>query len=543
MNWLHRWLKGSSAGGPKRRRGLFVEELEDRRTPTATATALEAKFQTANQHYEDYSTSSDAGILAWDESYVMSSYLAMYDATAQTSYLDTFVQQANRVLSNATDPDGDGYLGWQTYRYSVNLVTNGGFETPDPQDPSLPAGWYRYQSTPATASLDWTQTQAGNFGLTVRSDPLHGWQALETRTFNPLVRSNLNYEPNTNYLLSFAGKTNGSKAGGMIQVIDYTTMKTLAFVAFHNTAWDAQSITFRTPAASGHDIRIRLSTQYYNVAGGSASFDSIQVRQYAEYAAHAGMITAPMAEFAALVRSQPALQTKYGATADRYVKFMLANVVPRWEPDFRYIGTTGGTYVFPDDGSSDIPRQSLPTNQNLAMARAMLWLAEATKNSSLLDQAKRLGTTFKSQLKVAADGSFTWNYASHLLSGDPLVRSQAEDSEHANLDVGFAIDAFKAGILFTASDINRFATTLDKVMWNGSSASLVLSGRVDGTGGASDEINLADWSELVGLDISTEITKLATAVLGSRQWNLARPYDLLTLARIADGLARPSRFN
>ena len=94
-------------------------------------------------------------------------------------------------------------------------------------------------------------------------------------------------------------------------------------------------------------------------------------------------------------------------------------------------------------------------------------------------------------------------YSSHLLSGDPLVRSLAEDSEHANLDVGFAIDAFKVGILFSASDMKHFAATLDRVMWNRSSSSPELSGASMARWN-TDTINLADWTGLVGLGITTE---------------------------------------
>ena len=35
---------------------------------------------------------------------------------------DAFVTQADRVLASADDDNHDGYLGWGTFRYSVNLV-------------------------------------------------------------------------------------------------------------------------------------------------------------------------------------------------------------------------------------------------------------------------------------------------------------------------------------------------------------------------------------------------------------------------------------
>jgi hypothetical protein len=486
---------------------------------------------------EGFADSSDSSVLAWSQSYVLSSHLAMHEATHKTNYLDKFVDQADEMLANASDLDRDGFLGWGTYRYSVNLVENGGFEYARFTDGSLPDGWTRRQSSPETAFREFGQSKSGDFNVTIRTAPLAGWQILEARTWNALVADNRAYEPDTLYKLSFYGKTNGL-AGGRAEVYDYTAGRRLAIVSFNSTAWKVYSTTFRMPRAGGHDIRVRLMNDDYRVPGGSASFDFVRVRQYSEYVVHSGMIATPLAQFAAVVRSDPALQPAYGAAADRYEAFVRMHILPRWEPFYRRIGASGGTYVFPDDGSSSVPRHSLPHNQYLALGRALLWMAEANADVSYAARAARLATTFKRHLHVMPGGGYTWRYLERLLPGDYHYNYVAEDISHANIDVGFAVLAQKAGIVFTAGDLKRFATTLTTRVWNGSWSAPGLRKRVDGSGGPAGNANLSEWADLY--DGENRTWQVVSKVLAyRRRWAKSGAYSLLTMANLADDLSRP----
>ena len=276
-------------------RRLSFERLEDRRLLTSEQATWTQEFLTLNSQLNGgrgYSQSADSGILAWGESYVLSGYLAMYKATGSTSYLDTFVSQASRVLASATDVMHNGYLGWATFNYSVNIVPNGNFTAVSSSDPHLPAGWTQFQSTDATAFLDPTQTDGSSNVVTIMTNPASGLQVLETTTDNPLVSKNQAYEPNTLYQLSFDATTNGI-AGGQVVVYDATANTTLLQQSFSPTEWQSYDFTFTTPKASNHKLVVELSNYQWQGLWGIVSFGNVQIQQQAEYLVQDAMITAP----------------------------------------------------------------------------------------------------------------------------------------------------------------------------------------------------------------------------------------------------------
>lgn len=540
IRWFNRRPTSSSSAQRPATARLRVEPLEDRLTPaTASLETWTDRFDQEDQQLNDgrgLSDSKDSSKLGWSESYILSSYLSMYEATGDLKYLQKFVEHSDRVLDNASDPDGDGFLGWGTYKYATSLARNPGFEFVNPADPTMAIGWTRWQSSPFTAYRDLRNDRGGVAGMTIRTNPARGWQVVQSELYNSFVRDNKRYEPDTLYQLSFNGKTNGSKAGGRAEVYDFTTNERLAMVRFHNTSWKAHSITFRTPAEGGHRLVVRLMHVNYKVAGGTVSFDLVRVRQLSEYAVHDGMIAAPMAEFAALVRRDSRLTNDYDVTADRYAAFIRDEILPKWEQYFRPIGSTGGTYVFPDDGSTGIPRQSLPHNQSLALGNVMVWLsmAEPEGDEALEERATKLATTFKRHL-LPVGGGYLWRYSDRLLSGDYGRVLVAEDVSHANISVGFAITAASAGIVFKESDLQRFSKTLTAFMWNRSMSTPRVSTLVNGTGGYSRSWYLSGWADLAQFDPSKRTHRLVDAVYNFRgKWEDSGPSGLLTIARLAE---------
>jgi hypothetical protein len=82
-------------------------------------------FDMAINKGEGYSTYDNAeGKLAWAESYLMESYLVMYEATKDKKWLDKFVAHAQRVVNNSDkargikDYRGRSVVGWSSLIYS-----------------------------------------------------------------------------------------------------------------------------------------------------------------------------------------------------------------------------------------------------------------------------------------------------------------------------------------------------------------------------------------------------------------------------------------
>jgi hypothetical protein len=486
---------------PTRRRKCRFERLEDRRMLSGQQDVWiqrQALLDGEINGGQGYSQSSDSATLAWSESYELSSYVTMYRATGKTSYLDKLVTHVDRILGSAADDNHDGYLGWGSYQYSVNLAGNAGFETAA-TNATLPTSWTRLRSTASTAFLDTTQPHAGSSCVTLKTDPANGPQWLQTSTFNGLVLDNKAYEPNKLYCLSFYGKTNGSPAGGRAEVDDVTTGTVLASVSFSGSAWQQYSTTFSMPSASGHDVRIRLTHADATISGGAVSFDDVSLQQRAEFLVQDAMIAAPIAEFVASVKSSPVLRAAYGNTAARYDAFIRDNILAKWEPDYRAVNSTSGTYVLPDDGSSTIPRNSVPYNQFLTLGDTFLWLYAADGKAADAARAVKLGNTFKSKLTLQhGKSAYMWQYSDRVLPTDYFNSSSREDASHANLDIRFVIDANQMGLVFNSTDISRFASTLTDVMWNQSYTNPTISHYVDGSGDTSFTQYLSWWAGLAG---------------------------------------------
>ncbi|MHC4831899.1 MAG: hypothetical protein ACYTFT_16350, partial [Planctomycetota bacterium] len=133
---------------------------------------------------QGYSAHKDSGTLAWAESYILQSYVEAYRASGDRSYLDKIVDHGDRVLSTATDPQGDTRLGWQTARYSTSRSLNGKFDDKacrflcPSRLKDLPKDWERWQSSRSTA---FRAKSGDNAYVVVKTDPSRGWQVLQSK--------------------------------------------------------------------------------------------------------------------------------------------------------------------------------------------------------------------------------------------------------------------------------------------------------------------------------------------------------------------------
>lgn len=89
-------------------------------------TAAYDKLDRSINNGDGYSLlNNDQGMLIWGESYILMSYLDMFEGTKNVAYLDKFFHHMRRIMAN-TDKDrkiadykGRALLGWGSNRYSI----------------------------------------------------------------------------------------------------------------------------------------------------------------------------------------------------------------------------------------------------------------------------------------------------------------------------------------------------------------------------------------------------------------------------------------
>jgi hypothetical protein len=178
------------------------------------------------------------------------------------------------------------------------------------------------------------------------------------------------------------------------------------------------------------------------------------------YVVHSGMITYPMADFAATVLADPELWNlpaydgfSYKKKADLYL-LRVAETVAFHDPDWKSgPGVGEGHYVFdPQATFLDAAGQEMPLNQQNAMGRTLVALHSATGKPEYLQKASALANRFAGQLLVQS-GAYVWNYSGGAYD------APGEDISHAAINVDFARLCAQSGIVFSDLDMDRFATT------------------------------------------------------------------------------------
>ncbi len=246
-------------------------------------------------------STDSAGAIGWSMAYNLDSYMSMYEATKRTEWLDKVVDQFGRAITAASDPDGDGYVGFPDVNYSHNqmknssfavfganvgsteLIANGSFEM-DADNNNVPDNWTQQgsslQSMRSTASGD---AYSGTAGAIIQSDGTNS---------NRLVQ-NFTYTANTNYLLEAFVGVETEKTQANIEIFNVTTSKVVATTRTYHVGFERYVINFRSPASG--TLQVRLSLENYSVSGLKARFDSVSVKQAdqpAEVALNTGFETA-----------------------------------------------------------------------------------------------------------------------------------------------------------------------------------------------------------------------------------------------------------
>jgi hypothetical protein len=169
------------------------------------------------------------------------------------------------------------------------------------------------------------------------------------------------------------------------------------------------------------------------------------------WAVHTGVIAVPMARFAAIVKSDPALAARWGGEAGRLLK-VAQEAVGVHADEYREGPGADEGYVY-----CPYLKKHLPLNMQNALAEAWLAIDDATRTQSYRPRITGLARFLKHRLRtMEEDGSYVWAY------WPPLEGTETsfEDISHAAINVDFMVRCFEHELVFTREDLARLEKTL-----------------------------------------------------------------------------------
>jgi hypothetical protein len=190
---------------------------------------------------------------------------------------------------------------------------------------------------------------------------------------------------------------------------------------------------------------------------------------------HAGMITYPMARLAYVLRRDPQLAVRYAPQIDKILTDV-AETVRAYEAEYRDGPAEGEGYYY-----CPVLKADLPFNQQNALGRTMIAMYLASGDEWYRDRAEKLAQYFKDRLRLL-DDRYAWDYWVH--------RPDSEDISHAAINVDFAFNCYRAGIVFNKTDMKRFVGTFEAL-----AKPEGFAGAVDGSGRGGGVV-LGAWGHL-----------------------------------------------
>ena len=381
------------------------------------------------------SDSKDSGTLGWGEGALLRDYAAMWEVTGDSYWLDKIRRHFTRIMANASDPDGDGFLSWQTATYSAAV-------------------------------------------------------AYAERLANV---SDAKVAPEQQKILNGAA---AAKCDGRTYLIEFPVSADRLRIRDRDTG---RVVADDVPYRSGAKLT-QLAPFTLIVTGQPRQGDRFLVRTVAqeplEYAVHQGMLAYPVALFIEAVKARPELAAEFGADADRCLAFLLQHVFAKNEVDWLELGESGG-YRFSARLSERFPNRLMPHNQYTALARAWLVLKDVPGVPPLVGRrAAQMVRLFHDHLELdPAKDAYRWAYWDSTEFGK-TEHSQPEDTSHAALNAGFAIEAARRGVLFTPQDLRRVTRTWLALMWNQDAAKPKMAANVAGRAPHTFSPLQIHWSQL-----------------------------------------------
>lgn len=182
---------------------------------------------------------------------------------------------------------------------------------------------------------------------------------------------------------------------------------------------------------------------------------------YVEYIVWDGVILAPLAKVANIIKNDPALWSNASlqAKAIAYMDTCEA-VIRKWNATHWFEPGDGtGYYVSPPQNTTAI------FNRINAFGLLTMQVHDYTGNATYRSMVTKMARFFKQYLVIRAytmDGQakemHTWGYD---------WRGDNSDTSHACIDVEFAIACHERGIVFTTTDMRRFASTFVDFVYRG----------------------------------------------------------------------------
>lgn len=200
---------------------------------------------------------------------------------------------------------------------------------------------------------------------------------------------------------------------------------------------------------------------------------------------HAGNFMYPVARWTYLVRSDDALWEEFGWYAERFID-EITQVIDFFElVDWRE-GPSPNEGFFTGHFATNLQEQPLPFNMMHTIGRTYVAMYLATGEVRFRDKAERMAFYWYNRLEMVED-RFVWNYANYNNRSNWI-----EDISHGGISVDFALQCYRAGILFSGEDMIRFARTFEAMRHPGQG----YYWRVDGSGDNSGSHTAHGWLRL-----------------------------------------------
>lgn len=409
---------------------------------------LLADYRAADAAYKEgkgWSESADSGTLGWGEAAYLTNYANCWLVSHDPYWLGKIEDHFSRMIANASDPDGDGFLGWQTTTYSA------------------PVYWCLalYNRGTATAEPAFCRELNAKVGKDVTGHT---------------------------YVLSFTDAAN-------FRVLDQTAGQVTA----EKQAYQPGAVISVIPGC-----RFKLSGA--PLPGDSFMVRTVAAEPI-EFAVHEGMVAYPVAVFIEAVKKDAALQERFGASADKFLAYLNRNMLQKHEQHWLEFAAGPFAPAPAAEASADLgawrfmnliteryPNRILPHNQYLALARAFLVLKDVPGADPLMGRrAEQMARFFRACLTEQGE-AWVWHYWDYQDAG-AWGASSFEDTSHGHIDIGFAVEAALRGVVFTEADMKRFTRTVLDLMWNQSTEDPKLGPNV-ATRGAAHSLMFADWVDL-----------------------------------------------
>ena len=199
---------------------------------------------------------------------------------------------------------------------------------------------------------------------------------------------------------------------------------------------------------------------------------------------HSGILAYPMVDFVLLLKQNPALsQLKLPdgkttlAQASATILAEVKKVVATHDYQYKSGPKSGEGYYRGDPAAKatvpTVAGKALPLNQMNTMGRALVLLWKATGSAAYKTKAQALANYFKNRLKLKGS-AYAWTYW-----GTSWSQGGGEDISHAAINADFAWVAYTHGLVFSQTDMVRFARTMVHYVHRSTD---MAADRVDGSG-------------------------------------------------------------